>query len=475
MSTAKWTITFNADNGHATQASGCGPATAVYGTAASFTTSPDVFSLDGSPDLSAVTTNHVLWVNTSTGRKFFTIASVDNTAKTVTVNETPTGTTSGLTWAIGGKRVDPFSDSAIAADALAGWTIELEGGTTAVYNAGDSGFTFSGTGALGNPILMTGASRGSKPVIHFWPDSNGYALIDPNSYTSFRWLRFECQTTNAVGATQIIKANYGVSGCSVVECEVIGPAESGSNYTQFFGAHGNVAQFTLMVGCYLTGTGLICFGGQDTGSGNRGLVIAYNHAENVLAGFRAYRWVGITFAGNIVNGSVQHCLTVQGSYGPMLIANNTLHGAGTGYSGIDIDTDLHQACIVNNSITGNAGYGINMVSGALNDTVMMMIANNQFGTGATANGTGDVHADAQAAQWAPFDNLNSDPGYANQASGDMSPGANNKAAGYPATADGVGMAGLSTTYNDIGAVQRQEPTGGGGLLTHPGMSGGMRG
>ncbi|MFZ2937669.1 MAG: hypothetical protein WA066_03070 [Candidatus Omnitrophota bacterium] len=50
-------------------------------------------------------------------------------------------------------------------------------------------------------------------------------------------------------------------------------------------------------------------------------------------------------------------------------------------------------------------------------------------------------------------------------------GTNLKALGFP----GAFQAGLSTGYMDIGAVQRQEPAGGGGLLVHSGMTGGMRG
>lgn len=49
-------------------------------------------------------------------------------------------------------------------------------------------------------------------------------------------------------------------------------------------------------------------------------------------------------------------------------------------------------------------------------------------------------------------------------------GTNLKATGFP----GTFQAGLTTGYMDIGAVQRQEPAGG-GLLTHSGMTGGMRG
>src|SRR5688500_14311591 len=97
------TILFNSVSGSDTAASGAGPATAITGSNASY--SGSVFTLDGSPDLSGVVVaDSILYVDTSTGRKFFDITSIDNTAKTVTVVSAPAGTATGLTWAIGGQR-----------------------------------------------------------------------------------------------------------------------------------------------------------------------------------------------------------------------------------------------------------------------------------------------------------------------------------------------------------------------------------
>src|SRR5688500_18477061 len=97
------TILFNSSTGSDTAASGAGPATALTGTAASYSGSG--FTLDGSPDLSGVVAGTaILYVATSTGRKFFDITSVDDGANTVTVVTAPAGTATGLTWAIGGKR-----------------------------------------------------------------------------------------------------------------------------------------------------------------------------------------------------------------------------------------------------------------------------------------------------------------------------------------------------------------------------------
>ena len=90
-------------SGSDTQASGCGPATAVYGTGADTDGTTTIDLSTDSPDLSAVRQYDLIWVDTATGRAFGEIQSVDNTAKTVTVGETlDLGT--GQNWAIGGKR-----------------------------------------------------------------------------------------------------------------------------------------------------------------------------------------------------------------------------------------------------------------------------------------------------------------------------------------------------------------------------------
>ena len=122
------TIRFNTSTGSDTNASGSNGSISVNGTSASF--SGSVVTLDGSPDLSGFDADEdVLWLQTSTGRQFFDLSSVDDTAKTVTCVDAPAGTASGLTWGIGGKRAtleDINSRLLFSDDAKAGWTAELE-------------------------------------------------------------------------------------------------------------------------------------------------------------------------------------------------------------------------------------------------------------------------------------------------------------------------------------------------------------
>lgn len=130
------TITFNTSTGSDSLASGAGPATAINDVTESSTvtysgTGPYTMTFSSATDLSGVVADgsHVLYLATSTGRRFFNIEAVNDGADTVDVTEAPAGTTSGLSWAIGGKRAtldDTNSRLIFSADNTGSWIIELE-------------------------------------------------------------------------------------------------------------------------------------------------------------------------------------------------------------------------------------------------------------------------------------------------------------------------------------------------------------
>jgi len=75
------TVVFNNVTGSETQASGAGPAVAVYGTGAAIVGTTAIDLSADSPDLSGVATDGtaVLWVEATTGRTFFLITEVNDT------------------------------------------------------------------------------------------------------------------------------------------------------------------------------------------------------------------------------------------------------------------------------------------------------------------------------------------------------------------------------------------------------------
>ena len=100
MTAPNGSIVFNTSTGSDTQASGLGPATAVYGTGASTTGASAVVT---GIDTTGVTAGDLLWVDSSSGRQFSIIASVDSSTQ-VTCDSNYDNTETGRTWAIGGKR-----------------------------------------------------------------------------------------------------------------------------------------------------------------------------------------------------------------------------------------------------------------------------------------------------------------------------------------------------------------------------------
>jgi hypothetical protein len=117
-------ILFNNSTGSDTTASGLGAAN-VYGTGASTTGASAVVTGISTTGVSA---GDLLWVQSSSGRQFSIIASVDSSTQ-VTCDDTFDNTESGRTWAIGGKRAtfsNADSRQLLSSDIPLGSTVEIE-------------------------------------------------------------------------------------------------------------------------------------------------------------------------------------------------------------------------------------------------------------------------------------------------------------------------------------------------------------
>ncbi len=122
----------------------------------------------------------------------------------------------------------------------------------------------------------------------------------------------------------------------------------------------------------------------------------------------------------------------------------------------------------NNIFSTNGAYGFNMSSGGSATIVFDTICNNAYYNN-TTNPRNNFVAEAGAVTLTadPFTSAGTDFTLNNTAGG----GHACKAAGVPGalpTATGSG-------YADIGVYRHQDPAGGGSLLVHPGMTGGMHG
>lgn len=435
------TIVFNNSTGSDTAASGAGPTTALTGTAASYTGS--VVTLDGSPDLTNVATDgsHVLYLVTSTGRKFFTINAKDNTAKTVTTDDAPAGTASGLSWAIGGKRAtfdETNSRLLFSQDYKANWVVETETDqtiTASVISIREPGtnfedvFTVRGTtehkviNQTGNVGCFDTAWAGRVTVIfenlkftNSHASHGGYAFHNINGGKSvFR---------NCVIGDATNYLNHGLGNTSdglhvLIDCEVA--YCSGDGLTGSSWGHGEYHLY----GCWVhdnTGRGIKCHGRfccEDT-------VVSDNGSD------------GIYLDLSVVHAIIRNC-TISGNTG----------------DGIEFVSAVNtsQAIIYNNNVTSNGGYGIRA---AASTSANYCEDYNNFGTGGTANTSGAVLNITQG-----DNDIAVDPGYVSAGGNNYGVGTNVKAEGFPDAARNIGANQSATVSRvDIGASQRQEPAGG---------------
>jgi hypothetical protein len=458
--------------GSDTAASGAGPATALAGTVGAVTSASATATIGDAVDLSgvAVDGSAVLWIQTASGRQFSRISAISGSsgAWSLTLEDTVWTTSTAKTWGIGGKRAtfaNTDSRKLFSADVKPGWTV-----TTDADQSIATPLACSVTGNVtAGVVTVKGTTDAPRPKI----TQTANAVLITQSQLFWRWesLAFVCSSgtrTNAVG----IDIQGGTGTLTLYNCD-LGDATNKLQVGVQRGA-GN-ARFYLIDSAIhdcvshgineVTGTSdgwLECYGGRVQANGGIGI-----QNRNAPSGIRVLDSI---FSGNgneaIVFGGV--------ATGPAAIVGNTIHGNGTAgtFSGVRTAdaTCAAQAVICNNNITGNTQYGISLPAGS--NAWKLFLDYNNFGTGTTANTSGAVSGVTAGAH-----DLTVDPGYTDAANKDFSVGAGVKAEGFPDATRKVGgnPATGTTSYVDIGAAQRQEPAGGGGVLVSTWLQAGRRG
>lgn len=464
------TILVNSATGSDTAASGAGPSTALTGTTnASF--SGATVTLPAGTDLTNVATDgsHVLYLVTSTGVRFFKItakAGSGGATPTVDVTPNPAGTSTSRTWAIGGKRASIASASSVllfdqggsSGDAMPGWTVEMESGhsesLTARFDLWRAGDTTDG------PITLRGTfGAGTKPLLSW--NTNDIAILIISDYWHLR--DFELRNTNGTKT-----ASYGVQPHSSLTRGIILSGLTIAHATNKFWRGINViCPSVTITNCRVGNTashGLIV---------GAGVVVSLSYSEFFACGDDAVtgaQFNTINARGNIIRSSVGSgmVLTIPSSINTrVLLDRNTFYDNDSDGVEIASDNDGLEGCVIENNIFsdnggGGTGYGLNFsVAGVGRISALATIRNNCFFN----NATGKYNPSTLNS----IDEETTDPTFTNAGSGDFSIGTNLKAQGYPTSAIAGGG---TTSYVDIGAAQRQEAASGGGMLRHPGMTGG---
>ena len=236
MTAPNGAILFNNSTGSDTTASGLGSAN-VYGSGASTTGSSAVVT---GIDTTGVSAGDLLWVQSSSGRQFSIIATVDSSTQ-VTCDDVFANTESGRTWAIGGKRATwgDASSLSVFSGAKPGWVIETE------TDQSVSSAIHIPTTVIGDPlnqVVIKGSDASSKKVIT--QTNNNYLFICSGQYITYRdmELRYSHGTKNR--SAFIFGQNRTRS---VVNVDATHPTD----YFQMFATRGGQAPSVAFVNCQI--------------------------------------------------------------------------------------------------------------------------------------------------------------------------------------------------------------------------------
>jgi len=517
MSTEKWTITYNADNGSETEASGCGPTAAIKGVHANNVDSMTKFNLSvDSPNLTDVTTDHILFVdvvspNTDNDRKFFTIKNVYTGNSTIEVNESTSIQANSLTWAIGGKRKNPFagqndyqylmratSNSSILLD---WYNFEIEP-STAPYDITSNVIYIKGAQNTTEgqnlrkkygPVVIAGTSSTNKSKLQ-GSSSTTDALWNLGSSRRGLIIRnLECIVQNAYATAVKDVSNSSSSEFIFMDCDFVfnGNVQNSINYRNGLSLAGNSTKGPIFfIGCnfYSSDPGsrkIMNYGiysGSDASSDEELVVLECSFRDCEVAvtvseftnsfvflnnliydcGFTDPNKVSSAIPYNANNAIVIRHSTSFNLNDPLnnlIIKNNTIIGAekngifqdGTGLIESLNDDVQMSGIIMNNNIVDCGDYAFQNNSLSANVAQgILFIDNNLYN-----NGLGDIDT-TYTRNYYIKDNINVNPNFENSSTNNYVPGDTLKNKSVP-----TNYVDTSTTnYQYIGALNASEKEGG---------------
>ena len=452
-------VRVDSNNGSSSpSASGAGPTTALTGTnlATSDGLTPSTITLTSAGDLSGIATDGsaLIYLVTGAGRRFSRISAVDNTLKTVTIEDTiTTANCTNKSWAIGGTLnalhtsgtwrflVDNGSS---AGDAKAGWIIELKSGhsetTTSsdIWPAGDTTtgrFTIRGAaGAATRPLISTSSANG------FYVRGNGNDLND---------FDVKQTTSAAVYVVRLIGDNHNCTGLRVYSTG----ATKATNGIYSAGAGRHAVSSCEIYDCL-------------TGIGTTQSVVALNNYVHDCASYG----IDIATTSDASGNVVVDCGTGIRFAGTSIpsIHNNVLD---TNTVGIEFNSTMIVAPSVtcgvrNNLIVNSTNYGIHFSNASHTETYSIYyyypyFLNNFFYNNGSHHRFNTTNS-SDVSLWAGYSALTDEPftiatKAARKTAGDWTVGSACKATGFPTV--NVGLLAATRNYMDVG-LQLQSTSGG---------------
>lgn len=336
------TITINNSTGDAA-ASGSGtPSTPATGSGASLNGTTSVDLSADSPDLSGVPTDGtaVLYVDTSSGRKFSRITAVDDGTDIVTVATAYDVTESGRNWAIGGVLDDLESYSELFTDWEEEWIVELE--------ATETDYVLTSTISVGGDQtsrLFRSATPASRPVITTATNNTAlFSFTTNGQHVQFQYLDMAI-TASTPGP---VVAGGGADSVTFYKCRFAGGSE---------GIDMDVGSldYSTLIGCLIEDNDNEGILELDAGSRLIDCVVRNNGGDGIL--IKVVATIDGIYGCLIVdNGGLG--INLQGSthrktyrYINNIIANNASHGC-------VIDSNSEHSLVLHNIFYNNGGYGI---------------------------------------------------------------------------------------------------------------------
>lgn len=420
-----------------------GDAPVVNGTAA--TRSTNVYTLDGSPDLSSLTANvdaiHIVGETSGRGNDgtLFEITAIDDGADTVTVSPTPSGATSSITWAIGGA----FA------------TIDKG---MQVVEPGDLGHPKATAAYTENATIVTIGTAGTGWIVFegytTTPGDGGQVTMDGSGLTN-------CLTQSASSADLYYSIrNFICDGCDAEGIDL----NDGDNIT-----------FINVTASNNTGSGLVaddnCCFYKDLfdGNGDHGLdcdfdslIACCEFTGNTNIACETFNDV-IHYQNLFHDGAAgQQGIRTQSS-GILAVLQCTLDGEGlTGGSHIGVNqtgANNSSTTVIMNSIIYDWTVGVDFSSGQENNTHgKSMSYGNLMNSNTTDRTFGEVgYSGTGWSTTAKGADITGAPAFTNEAGDDYTLGD-----ASPALVAGIGggPSVSATAYVDVGAFQKEPAAGG---------------
>lgn len=416
----------------------------------------NIITLDGSPNLSGVSvagaTQAAINIQgaTNANRTVFWITAVDNTLKTVTVDATVTGTLAG--WKIGGRYLWPSGagvnvvEGALGLGEASAPDVLQFNNTPATKTVAYLTKRVSGSVTKGR-VRVIGKS-GTRPLLNV---TNTASVIVGTGFTGWEFNNLEFAQNGGSGNAITINTNDLLYNVKI--------SDTGSNGVQAQTSAGAIVMFCEITGCGVDGincsvSGLLVFGNYIHDNVGNGITFSPGNPQGTIS------W-------NIIDTNAGRGILISGpsttQTSHLAINNNTVYGNGD--SGLEVSDADTVISMFNNIFqdNGNAAgeYNVEWVAGTAE-----YVGTHGYNCFYLSSGSNNVSGLTTNAT-----EITTDPLFTNPGTGDFTLGLTSpaKAAAVPGT-----FLGGSIGYLDMGAVQRQEPSGA-GLMVHPGMLGGMRG